>query len=320
MENKMGLTWILGVLAVIFTPLVVYGTLGGEGLLIFSVAAVVGTFPSLISWIFHVKALSWILRTFLSIAGIVIWRWTSDIPFLSELGVGHMGLGVALGLILTPWILDAFGSTDTAQAGQITFRKRRVQKWLHLFIPEGSWYWIPWPLRVHETSEDAAQKAVDKRNATSSPTASAPTTEASNPLPWVIGGGAFILLVILALLFSGGSSDEKKEGAQKKAQQEVSPPSAQQEQQRNVQQQRPKTSRTFEIPQEGLRVWLEEAPATYPKLGEIIIKTPSGRVIHDKPGIDTFRSGSEPFEPAGWYTFLPDTPGSKRKVEIYNRW
>ena len=56
-----------------------------------------------------------------------------------------------------------------------------------------------------------------------------------------------------------------------------------------------------------------KTPATYPKLGEIIIKTPSGRVIHDKPGIDTFRSGSEPFEPAGWYTFLPDTPGSKRK-------
>ena len=226
----MGLTWILGVLAVIFTPLVVYGTLGGEGLLIFSVAAVVGTFPSLISWIFHVKALSWILRTFLSIAGIVIWRWTSDIPFLSELGVGHMGLGVALGLILTPWILHAFGSTNTEKAGQLTFRKKRIQKWLHLTIPEGSWYWVPWPLRVHETSEDAAQKAVDKRNATSSPTASAPTTEASNPLPWVIGGGAFILLVILALLFSGGSSDEKKEGAQKKAQQEVSPPSAQKDQ------------------------------------------------------------------------------------------
>ena len=83
---------------------------------------------------------------------------------------------------------------------------------------------------------------------------------------------------------------------------------------------RPKTSQTFDIPEGGLRIWLEEAPAIYPKLGVIKITTPSGRVIKDTPGIDTYAPGAEPFEPAGWYIFHADPPGSTRKVEIYNRW
>ncbi len=234
--DKMNLTWIPGVLALILTPLAIYGMLGGEGLLAFTVASLVGMFPSLLSRFFHIKTLSGILRALLAIGGIAIWWGANDIPLLNVLGISNMGLGMTFGLILTPWILHAFGSTDTAQAAQLTFRKKRIQKWLHLYVPEGTWFWIPLPLRAHKLSLADAQKAAAGAGASPSPTtasthgtATPTSTEASNPLPWIIGCGAFIILVILALLFSGGSSDEKKEGAQKKAQQEVSPPSAQQQ-------------------------------------------------------------------------------------------
>jgi hypothetical protein len=79
---------------------------------------------------------------------------------------------------------------------------------------------------------------------------------------------------------------------------------------------RPWTSRTFDIPENGLRLWLEQGAATYPKLGIVEITTPSGRVIKDTPGID--KNGG--YESAGFYSFKADPPESKRKIEIYNRW
>lgn len=77
-----------------------------------------------------------------------------------------------------------------------------------------------------------------------------------------------------------------------------------------------RTAQTLEIPQEGLRVWLEEAPAIYPKLGSIRVRTPSGRSYTDTPGVDYYPG----YESAGWYTFHPQPSGAERKVQIYNRW
>jgi len=79
---------------------------------------------------------------------------------------------------------------------------------------------------------------------------------------------------------------------------------------------RPWTSRTFDVPAEGLRLWLEPGSARYPKLGGVKTQTPSGRLYVDLPGVD--HDGMN--NPAGWFTFLPDPPRSKRKIEIYNRW
>lgn len=78
----------------------------------------------------------------------------------------------------------------------------------------------------------------------------------------------------------------------------------------------PKTPRTLEIPEGGLRIWLEEAPAIYPKLGPIQVDTPSGRSYVDTPGIDHYPG----YEPAGFYTFRSNPEGEKRSVQIYNRW
>lgn len=79
---------------------------------------------------------------------------------------------------------------------------------------------------------------------------------------------------------------------------------------------RAKTPRTFDVPQEGLRVWLEGSPEIFPKLGGVRVETPSGRSYIDLPGVDLYPG----YEPPGIYTFRPDPPGSERKVQIYNRW
>lgn len=131
----------------------------------------------------------------------------------------------------------------------------------------------------------------------------------------------WVVAIILALwgIFSWASSKMEKAKTEKAAALErarTNPPSARV----IIPVVRPRVPRTLEIPQEGLRIWLEESPAIYPKLGVIIIETPSGRIIYDQPGMDTFRPGSEPYEPAGFYTFRPDPPESIRRVEIYNRW
>ncbi len=83
-----------------------------------------------------------------------------------------------------------------------------------------------------------------------------------------------------------------------------------------VRAQRPWTSQTFDVPAGGLRLWLESGSARYPKLGGVLTHTSSGRSYVDQPGVD--HDGMN--NPAGWFTFLPDPPGSKRKIEIYNRW
>ena len=79
---------------------------------------------------------------------------------------------------------------------------------------------------------------------------------------------------------------------------------------------RPWTSRTFEVPEKGLRLWLEPGSARYPKLGGIKTHTSSGVIYVDLPGVN--HNGMN--NPAGWFTFFPDPPGSERKIEIYNRW
>jgi len=77
-----------------------------------------------------------------------------------------------------------------------------------------------------------------------------------------------------------------------------------------------RTSRTFDIPAEGLRLWLEPGSDRYPLGGGVKTLTPSGRLYVDRPGVN-FPGESNS---AGWFTFLPDPLGSKRQIEIYNRW
>jgi hypothetical protein len=79
---------------------------------------------------------------------------------------------------------------------------------------------------------------------------------------------------------------------------------------------RPWTTRTFDVPDEGLRLYLYAGSARYPKLGGVLTHTSSGVSYVDLPGVD--HDGMN--NPDGWFTFLPNPPGSKRRIEIYNRW
>jgi hypothetical protein len=79
---------------------------------------------------------------------------------------------------------------------------------------------------------------------------------------------------------------------------------------------RPWTFQTLEIPPEGLPEYLYQGWKDWPKGGAITITTPSGEVLHDKPGVKV----NFGFQPNGVYTFRTDPVGSKREVQIYNRW
>jgi hypothetical protein len=79
---------------------------------------------------------------------------------------------------------------------------------------------------------------------------------------------------------------------------------------------RPWTTRTFDVPTTGLRLYLYAGSVRYPKLGGVLTQTSNGKSYVDLPGID--HDGMN--NPDGWFTFLPDPLGSKRRIEIYNRW
>lgn len=76
------------------------------------------------------------------------------------------------------------------------------------------------------------------------------------------------------------------------------------------------TSQTFQIPEECLRVDLQEGPNFYPKGGGIKIITPSGKSFVDLPGVERNQS----YEKPGTWTFCPEPKKSVRAIEIYNWW
>lgn len=73
---------------------------------------------------------------------------------------------------------------------------------------------------------------------------------------------------------------------------------------------------TFDIPAQGLPVYLYPGWKDFAFGGAITITTPSGHVLHDEPGVN-HQWG---FQPAGMYIFRADPMGSRRSVQIYNQW
>lgn len=72
----------------------------------------------------------------------------------------------------------------------------------------------------------------------------------------------------------------------------------------------------YNIPLDGLRVYLHPGWKDFPKLGAIIIVTPNGTKLKDKPGeINHFG-----YQPEGWYTIYRDPIKSERLVQILDTW
>jgi peptidylprolyl isomerase len=76
--------------------------------------------------------------------------------------------------------------------------------------------------------------------------------------------------------------------------------------------------RTFEIPSEGVRVYLYPGWTDQPLGGAITITTPNGNILPDRP--EGWQTRSFGYQPEGFYVFRADPKGSKRNVEIYNLW
>jgi hypothetical protein len=79
---------------------------------------------------------------------------------------------------------------------------------------------------------------------------------------------------------------------------------------------KPWTFRTLEIPIGGLTVQLYSGWKDFAFGGDITITTPGGQVLKDQPGVN-HQWG---LQPDGMYVFLADPAGSKRSVQILNRW
>ena len=79
---------------------------------------------------------------------------------------------------------------------------------------------------------------------------------------------------------------------------------------------KPWTFRTLEIPAGGLAVQLYSGWKDFAFGGDITITTPNGQVLRDQPGVN-HQWG---LQPDGLYVFLADPAGSKRSVQILNRW
>ncbi len=78
---------------------------------------------------------------------------------------------------------------------------------------------------------------------------------------------------------------------------------------------KPWTFRTLTIPPGGLVVYLHQGCKGWPKGGAVIITTPDGRILRDQPGVDNDLGPGD-----GIFIFRADPEGSKRQVEILNRW
>ena len=79
---------------------------------------------------------------------------------------------------------------------------------------------------------------------------------------------------------------------------------------------KPWTFRTLEIPAGGLAVQLYSGWKDFAFGGDITITTPGGQILKDQPGVN-HQWG---LQSDGMYVFLADPAGSKRSVQILNRW
>ena len=141
----------------------------------------------------------------------------------------------------------------------------------------------------------------------------APTGRTHPTAQKIFGVIVVIVLLITATMGKRGCNKKAEEKEAKAAAERASAPPTR----HTVAAERPWTSRTFDdIPEHGLRLWLEQGSARYPKLGGVKTITSSGVVYVDLPGVDNDGMNN----PAGWFTFFPDPPGSRRGIEIYNRW
>ena len=81
--------------------------------------------------------------------------------------------------------------------------------------------------------------------------------------------------------------------------------------------------RTFNpLPAEGVTVYLIHGWGSFPLGGPVMVTTPNGTVVKDRPGVDLKPTPLQlrSIQLEGWYTFRADPPGSMRGVRIYNRW
>lgn len=129
-----------------------------------------------------------------------------------------------------------------------------------------------------------------------------------------------LMIICIILLIAGGISyyyDEKQVTKQEEARADSTKVS----QQQNTPTPNPWSSKTIDIPREGVVVYLYPGWTVCP-LGGAITITPitfdgkKGVTLHDAPGeINHF-----PYQPEGNFLILGDPVGSKRSVQIYNRW
>jgi len=138
---------------------------------------------------------------------------------------------------------------------------------------------------------------------------------------WIRRGWEFtfrllLLMILLIVIFRVGLLNrELYEWANGRT--KVKPPAARPAQQQViVPTQSPWTTRTLQIPPEGVSVFLSCGWNGITKGGPIFITTPRGQTFQDRPGVTTNLG----VQPDGVYSFQADPPGSKRSIEIYNRW
>ncbi len=79
---------------------------------------------------------------------------------------------------------------------------------------------------------------------------------------------------------------------------------------------RPWSIQTLDIPDEGLRVYLYQGWKDWPIGGPITITPDGGQPLHDEPGVINHFG----FQADGMYTVRANPIGSKRQIQLYNRW
>ncbi|MBI5139712.1 hypothetical protein HZA26_03845 [Candidatus Nomurabacteria bacterium] len=77
----------------------------------------------------------------------------------------------------------------------------------------------------------------------------------------------------------------------------------------------PATPRTFDVPDEGLVVYLCQGMESFPT-GAVTMTNAEGRLYHDSPEKPA-RLG---YQKNGVWIIRPDPIGSNRKIRIFNRW
>ncbi len=142
---------------------------------------------------------------------------------------------------------------------------------------------------------------------------------------WIITGVGMLLFgITLGVFYLAKSSMEehkKKERAKKVEKARADSTRVAQQEQQKIQTPNPWSPKTLDIPREGVMVYLYPGWTDCP-LGGAITITPidnrgnKGIPLHDKPReINHF-----PYQPEGNFLVLGDPVGSKRSVQIYNRW